>query len=175
MSAPTVRSLAENALEEHGLTNWSFSWDRALQRAGACFYRARRISLSRHFVERNDEATVLDTIRHEVAHALAWEHDRATGHGSAWRKWCRATGARPIRCYGGETAMPEPRYQCTVLATEAAWSTGSGVNLQVGVARTRLEKGAVFGRHRLTRKLRAAVEIGMVEVLDSRTGRLVGS
>lgn len=174
MSAATVRSLAEKALEEHGLSEWSFSWDRALRRAGACFYRARRISLSRHFVERNDEAAVLDTIRHEIAHALAWKHDRETGHGAAWRRWCRTTGARPVRCYDDQTDMPEPRYQCTVLATEAAWTTGSGARLQTGVARTRLEKGAVFGRYRLTRKLRAAVEIGMVAVLDTRTGRWVG-
>ena len=95
------------------------------------------------------EAAVLDTLRHEAAHALAWEHDRETGHGPAWRKWCRVTGARPVRCYDGETAMPEPKYQCTVLATEAVWSMGSGANQQTGVARTRLAQGAVFGRHLL--------------------------
>jgi predicted SprT family Zn-dependent metalloprotease len=167
-------SLAVDGLREHGLDGWTFRLDRARQRAGACFYRARRISLSRHFIENNDESEVLDTIRHEVAHALAWEHGRETGHGAAWKRWCTVTGASPRRCYAEEIVMPEPRYQCTVLAAEVAWSTGSWVNKQTGIARTRLEKGTVFGRHRLTEKLRAAVKIGMVAVLDTQMNSWVG-
>jgi predicted SprT family Zn-dependent metalloprotease len=133
------------------------------------------ITLSRAFVERNAERTVRDTILHEAAHALAWEHDRVTGHGPAWKQWCAVTGAKPRRCFDEEeVTMPAARYQCTVLAREAAWSRGSGANLQTGVARIRRGKGEVFGRHRLTRKLRWAVGVGLVAVFDRRVGRLVG-
>ncbi len=174
MTPDDAERTALRLLREHGLDGWSFTFDRALRRVGACFYRERRISLSRVFVEMNDDPVVLDTIRHEVAHALAWERDRAVGHGPAWRRWCGVTGAEPRRCYETEeVTMPAARYRCTVLASEVAWSTGSGANLRAGVARTRLREGEVFERHRMSPRLRAAIRIGMVSVLDTRTGRVV--
>ena len=174
MEIRDASSSATKLLRQHGLREWSFRYDRALLRVGACFYRERYISLSRVFVEMNDEDVVRDTIRHEVAHALAWEHDRAIGHGAAWQKWCRVTGAKPRRCYEAEDViLPAARYQCTVLVKEVEWSRGSRPNQQTGTTRTSLEKGDVFGRHRLTKRLRAAVEIGLVEVLDTRTGEWI--
>jgi len=168
-------AMATEILRRHGLSNWSFRFDRAVARVGACFYRQRLISLSRHFVERNDEALVGDTIRHEVAHALAWEHDGATGHGAVWKKWCAVTGANPRRCFDErEVALPEARYRCTVLTNEVGWSRRSGARLQSGTTRISLGKGAVFGRHRMTRQLRRTVEIGLVAVFDTRTGEWVG-
>jgi hypothetical protein len=132
------------------------------------------ISLSRAFVEGNERAVVEDTIRHEVAHALAWEHDRETGHGAAWAKWCEVTGAEPRRCYDeAEVVLPAPRYRCTVLAREATWARGSGAGLQTGTTRISLEKGAVFGRHRLTQRLRMAIRIGLVSVFDTQKGEWV--
>ncbi len=174
MDPSRASSIATEILRKHELGGWTFTIDRALQRTGACFYRRRVITLSRAFVERNAEAVVRDTILHEAAHALAWKHDGETGHGAAWKKWCAVTGANPRRCFDeDEVTMPPARYQCTVLASEAAWSRGSGANLQTGVARIRRGKGEVFGRHRLTRKLRWAVGVGLVAVLDTRTGRRV--
>ena len=166
--------MAAATLRRHNLPEWSFRYDRALRRVGACFFRERYISLSRAFVEANDEDVVRDTIRHEVAHVLAWKHDRETGHGVVWKQWCGVTGARPRRCYEDEdVVLPAARYQCTVLVSEVEWSRGSGPNQQSGTTRTSLEKGDVFGRHRLTKRLRAAAEIGLVSVLDTRTGERV--
>ena len=174
MRLEAADEVARALLREHGLSNWTTRFDRALRRGGACFYRKRVISLSRVFVEQNAEAVVEDTIRHEVAHALAWEHDGETGHGTAWRKWCEVTGAEPRARYDeDEVVMPEPRYRCTVLANEVRWSHGSGAGLQMGTTRISLEKGAVFGRHRLTRRLRMAVSVGLVSVFDTRMGEWV--
>ena len=174
MEPTQASSIAREILRTHELGDWSFAYDRALQRTGACFYRRRVITLSRAFVKRNAETVVRDTILHEVSHALAWERDGATGHGASWKKWCKVTGAKARRCFDEEeVTMPAARYQCTVLATEAAWTRGSGANLQMGVARIRRGVGEVFGRHRVTRKLRWAVGVGLVEVLDTRTGQLV--
>ncbi len=174
MEPDEVRAAAHELLAGHGLDDWTFTFDRALRRVGACFYRERRISLSRAFVAKNDDTVVIDTLRHEVAHALAWVHDGATGHGTAWRRWCAVTGAQARRCYEpSEVAMPPARYRCTVLASEVTWTSGSGILRRTGVARTPLREGEIFERHRLSRGLRTAIEIGMISVLDTRTGRLV--
>ena len=174
MKIQDASSIAAETLREHGLRHWSVNYDRALRRVGACFYRRRVISLSRAFVEMNDEEVVRDTIRHEVAHALAWEHDRDTGHGAAWQRWCAATGATPRRCYEAEdVALPAARYQCTVLVSEVEWSRGSGPNQQTGTTRISLGKGELFGRDRLTKRLRAAIAIGLVAVLDTTTGERI--
>lgn len=176
MHCDDARSLADETLRRHDLENWSVRFDRAVTRVGACFYRKRLISLSRRFVERNDDALVEDTIRHEVAHALAWERDGATGHGEAWKKWCEVTGASPRRCFAEEeVVLPEPRYRCTVLASEVAWSRGSGLRRRTGTTRIGLPEGSVFGRFRMTRRLRWAIEIGMVEVFDTKVGKTIRS
>lgn len=175
MRPEDAASTAEALLRRYGLRDWTVRFDRARRRLGACFPRERAISLSRAFVELNDESVVLDTVRHEVAHALAWAHDGEVGHGPAWKRWCEATGARPRSCYDDEeVVLPEPRYRCTVLASEVEWSRGAGRSQQTGTARIALRQGDVFGRHRLTRQLRAAVEIGLVSVLDTKTGLRLG-
>lgn len=40
------------------------------------------------------EQQAMDTLYHEVAHALA---GHAAGHGPAWKAWCRRLGAKPER------------------------------------------------------------------------------
>ena len=48
-----------------------FQFDNAKRRAGCCDYRRKRISLSGYFTEHNNKTEVMNTILHEVAHALA--------------------------------------------------------------------------------------------------------
>lgn len=54
------------------------------------------LEMSSKLVDANDREETLNTIRHEVAHAIAGPHAK---HGPAWRAACRLTGARPERCY----------------------------------------------------------------------------
>jgi predicted SprT family Zn-dependent metalloprotease len=94
-----ISELARWALEEHGLASqgWRFGWDRAVRRAGACHYGDKRITLSSPIfqIEKNRE-DALDTILHEVAHALA---GRGAGHGATWKMIALDIGAQPRRCH----------------------------------------------------------------------------
>ncbi len=71
MKLEDAENLALTLMEDNGVGTWSFRFDNAKRRCGACFYSRRTITLSRHFVTLNDEAEVRDTILHEIAHAFA--------------------------------------------------------------------------------------------------------
>ena len=101
-----AQRLAEHLLKEHGLTDWTFTFDRAKRRFGCCNYATRTISLSRDLTKLNTEAEVRDTLLHEIAHALT----PGSGHGPAWRAKCSELGARPERCYTDGVAQPGPKY-----------------------------------------------------------------
>lgn len=78
------------------LGDWSFGFDRAVRRLGCCRLQEKRITLSRHFVAlylaRGDSGQIQRTLRHELAHALAWTHHRSHGHGAVWKRYCAALG-----------------------------------------------------------------------------------
>lgn len=116
MTLHDVPYIAQHLLEKYGLAQegWKFEWDHAKRRAGYCRYSAKTISLSRHYVtlnvaERLDD--IIDTILHEIAHALAGSEAK---HGPKWRAVCEQIGARPERCYRSAViSMPKGRFVAT--------------------------------------------------------------
>lgn len=66
---------------------------------GMCSYRDKQILLAEPYVRANDFDEVLDTIKHEIAHALAWLENKEHGHGWYWRQWCIRIGCPPEACY----------------------------------------------------------------------------
>ena len=75
-------------------SSWSFAWNRRKSAFGACHYKKKEIQLSKILTESQPIAEVLDTIRHEIAHALSGP---GTGHGYIWKENCRKVGANPVR------------------------------------------------------------------------------
>lgn len=82
-------------IEKHQLVGWQFKWIRAKHILGQCNWRKKEIRLSKPFVERNPEHVVMDTILHEIAHALAGPQ---AGHGPEWKLTAIRLGARPLAC-----------------------------------------------------------------------------
>lgn len=112
MVSTDIPHVAKYLLEKHGLAEkgWTFQWDNAKRRAGRCTYATRTISLSRHYVElniANGFDDIVDTILHEIAHALTPGH----GHDKVWKMACQQVGARPQRCYDADVVtMPQGKY-----------------------------------------------------------------
>lgn len=104
MDFEDAEDMALALMEDWGLGQWTFGFDRAKRRCGQCHHGKRVISLSRYFVASNGEAEVRDTVLHEIAHGLA---GGAAGHGSYWKHWARVVGARPERCAPADVVMPE--------------------------------------------------------------------
>ena len=102
-------ALAEGLMAEHKLRGWVFCYNRGKRTLGMCDYTRKRIELSRYFVSHNEEAAVLDTVLHEIAHALAGER---AGHGPKWRAVCERIGAKPERL-DREAVMPRGHWAAT--------------------------------------------------------------
>jgi predicted SprT family Zn-dependent metalloprotease len=79
-------------LKKHNLLDWKFVWNnRASTRTlGICKYSSKQIHLNKKYALVESEENVIDTIVHEIAHALTKGH----GHGEVWKAKCRELGCR---------------------------------------------------------------------------------
>lgn len=95
MELGTAVALAYNLLNEHDLVSqgWNVKLNRGARRLGLCSWKKKLIKLSRHHVLNGTDDEVIDTIRHEVAHALAGPIVKH--HGPEWQAWARKLGCRP--------------------------------------------------------------------------------
>lgn len=111
MELEQAKQLALKLMVKHDLLtqNWKFAFDNAKQRLGFCSYKKKIISLSQKFVPLLEEEEAIDTILHEIAHALV---GRKQGHGYAWRKKAIEIGCNGRRLYLGE-AKVEAKYMGT--------------------------------------------------------------
>lgn len=111
MELPAARQLALAMLRDHGLRAWTFRFDRARRRFGACHFDEHAVSLSRELTRLNDEAVVRDVVLHEIAHALAGPH---AGHGPTWRRVADSLGVRAGRgAHSYDITLPQPRFTGT--------------------------------------------------------------
>ena len=95
-----ITKLARDLMDEHYLTEVDFGFFDSKKTLGRCRFRNEvpfLIELSRDFVRVNTIEVMEETIRHEIAHAIA---GRKAGHGPAWKRVAKQVGARPVRCAG---------------------------------------------------------------------------
>lgn len=115
-----IRNIAIDLMEEHGLYDWSFEWDNAKRRAGVCRYRDRVIGMSRMWAEHASDDEIIDTILHEIAHALVGP---GHGHGPRWRAMAKRIGCNGDRCASAPETAPKGRYEavCRSCSKTVAW------------------------------------------------------
>lgn len=100
MEVTKALATGRRLLREHGLDDWTIVADRAKTRAGVCRFGKRQIGLSAPLTTLHSEDEVLDTILHEIAHALVGPQH---GHDAVWRARARAIGCSGERCVSSES------------------------------------------------------------------------
>lgn len=119
MELTEAEAMAKRLIATHLGGTWGFRWDQAKTRLGACHHHTRTISLSRHYAELNGPAEILDTVLHEIAHALT----PGGSHGARWKKVAADLGARPIaRADARSVVQPAPRWLASCPACGATVS-----------------------------------------------------
>ncbi|MBF0279422.1 MAG: SprT-like domain-containing protein [SAR324 cluster bacterium] len=105
-----VRQEAQYLMQKHGLTEqgWRFQFDHAKRRAGQCRYDTKTISVSKYFAEKAPAAEIIDTILHEIAHALTPKR----GHDRVWQQVALSIGCNGKRCHSLKFAESKYIQQC---------------------------------------------------------------
>lgn len=110
MNTEDCKKLSINLLKKHKLSDWKFSLGNASKQFGVCKYKEKTITLSKKLVELNNEEQVVDTILHEIAHALCPKQH----HNEVWRQTAISIGCNGQRTYSNEeVVMPDKKYKAT--------------------------------------------------------------
>jgi predicted SprT family Zn-dependent metalloprotease len=105
MDVEELRKLAAREMNRYGLYDWTFAMSNTKRRLGVCKYRTKRIEISEYYALNNSAASVLDTLRHEIAHAIAGPHAR---HGPSWKAVAVKLGANPRACDDSHEVVTKP-------------------------------------------------------------------
>jgi predicted SprT family Zn-dependent metalloprotease len=108
MNIYQILDLANATIAEYGLYGWKAELDNGKKRAGACHYSRRVLSFSQHILPNASDEDVLETIRHEVAHAIV---GHSAGHGPAFKRQLIEMGGTGRRTHS--MATPELRWKAT--------------------------------------------------------------
>ena len=106
MDIKEAEILADSLMSQHLADRWKFKWDKATSRFGSCCNSSKTLTLSRKLTELNNIQDVMDTILHEIAHALDYEERGTSNHDKNWVKIAKSIGCDGIRCYGRHVITP---------------------------------------------------------------------
>lgn len=128
MNRADILSLARKKMNEHGLVNWTVRFIKSKSVAGLCWtyrwnenprYSSGRIELSTDYFDVFSDYDILDTILHEIAHALtettkttsASGRTRYSHHGPEWKAKAKEIGCSGRRCVRAEANRPKGKYR----------------------------------------------------------------
>jgi predicted SprT family Zn-dependent metalloprotease len=107
MNRTNASRLTRSLMDEHGLLEWTFKWNRGKRMLGQCDFLRKTISLSVYFVDMNDEKSIRDTVLHEIAHALVGP---SHGHDLVWWSKARQIGLKRPARVNKHSNMPSFKY-----------------------------------------------------------------
>ncbi|MDB5349954.1 MAG: hypothetical protein JWN86_1201 [Planctomycetota bacterium] len=105
MDLKDLADIASREMRKHGLHGWTFAFAATRRRLGVCKYRTKRIEIAEYHARNNPPETVLDTLLHEIAHAIAGP---AAKHGPDWKAVAIRLGATPRACDNSHETVVTP-------------------------------------------------------------------
>jgi predicted SprT family Zn-dependent metalloprotease len=108
-SLKEVENFAKGLLLHFGLVDWHFKFDNSKSRAGCCHGKDKHISVSRYYATKAHYKDLVNTLLHEIAHALVGTHHK---HDDVWRQKARLIGCTGDRCHSIRFATPKWMFTC---------------------------------------------------------------
>lgn len=119
MDLVELTRIARGELAKHGLRGWTFALSNTKRRLGVCKYRSKRIEIAEFHAQNNPPELVLDTLQHEIAHAIA---GASAKHGPAWKAVALRLGATPRACdTSSETVVTPGDWRATCASCEKTY------------------------------------------------------
>ena len=112
MDRDKLVAIAGQLFEQHGLTSrgWRLEFRNYADRLGCCCSKHSTIALNAYYVEHNEEAMVIDTLLHEIAHALVGS---CLAHGPEWKAMAMRLGCFPRACSQTDVVMRPGKWQAS--------------------------------------------------------------
>jgi predicted SprT family Zn-dependent metalloprotease len=95
MHLSEFRKITRAKLDAYRLTDWVFEYNNNKRRLGVCKFRHKRIEMQAYYVLHNSDSEIMDTLMHEIAHALVGP---GYNHGPVWQAKAIEVGAIPTAC-----------------------------------------------------------------------------
>jgi SNF2 family DNA or RNA helicase len=94
MTRGSAAKLTREELDKHGLKDWHVrlnptDLDRKFQFLGLCSYKDKCIILNAHHIDIHSDPDIINTIRHEIAHAIVGPFN---GHNEVWAAKAKEVG-----------------------------------------------------------------------------------
>lgn len=126
MNRSEAAQMMERLMSDFGLTpEWVFEWMSRRNTLGLCKHGTKVLLLSTIFVDHNDEDTVEQVCRHEIAHALAGPGE---GHNDYWKSVAIQCGVRDPKSTCSEAVLPPARYQANCPTCDRLYSRTRAAN-----------------------------------------------
>ncbi len=114
MTLTDIAALGQQFIREHeaesGLeAGWRLAFDLAPARGGICRYKEKLITLSVSYCLKASKGNIVNTILHEIAHAIVGP---GHGHDAIWKATARRIGCTAERCHRVEHTLPRWRGRC---------------------------------------------------------------
>lgn len=100
-----AQMIAESLIGYYTLNEYRFKFDNAKRRFGHCHIDRKEISVSAPLTILNSEERFINTVLHEIAHALV----PFDGHTEKWRKKAISIGCDGERCYNTNEVIGVPK------------------------------------------------------------------
>lgn len=120
MNGNAALKLAREVMDKHGLLYWKVTLINSKSVAGRCRYGRWNetpgrsygtIELSTPYLGVHGDEEIMETILHEIAHALVGPKVQA--HGAEWKKMARSIGSTGARCVSPDAPKIASRYTGT--------------------------------------------------------------
>jgi len=112
---------AYELFRRYKLVGWRFGFANTGRRLGVCKFRKCLIQLQTYYAEHNPPAEVMETVLHEIAHALAGPKH---GHDAVWQSIARSIGCKDIKAVSTDPdIITKPgKYQARCLNCDKTYS-----------------------------------------------------
>lgn len=110
-----VENLARAAMQQYGLVGWTFRYNSASKnRFGECNSARKTITLSPVLTLANTVERCMETVLHEIAHAIVGSRN---GHNEIWKAQMIRMGLKPNRCFTwDDTVKPTEKDKAAAFA-----------------------------------------------------------